>query len=1065
MKENFKLYHIGLFLIFLGKVLLDTYLFISHLPAKDNHDFLLEASLYTLVFSLLSVLIFNYVQRSYTYSRSFIILCLWLLVPFYFFYSRFVFFETHHAIALAIANYFLLLLFCRGMNLRIAESNLKSLEKSTHIAALLGIGIAATYFIITLRFPLPKIIYLKPEILFPLPVILGLLLIMFHIIRHKNSRIILDNIQEIRVQQRFYHLCLQKYFRSIFFITALTSCILFITIAFFIHIISVDHPDTPKFSSVIPNIVVSISLTSILYELFLKKRVFFQLSLKTKLAAISIVIFVFSLIQIVNTWYFKVDTQNELYFFVPIFSALFIFFLVFAGINLFYPTLNTLFLPLAENNLRDYYIKSAFFGFTAGIGVSALILKYGMHQFQLLNYTEYSIVQFVLALISIIIIWHFIYKNYKKTLHKKLYDNRLNKTDRYDFFEHIQNLFKVSDKDNSTILANLLYILNPYRSKKIFESLITNGSDHFQGIGLVYSNQLLLIESIEKVKDLTTSKYYASSSNRDYIDSSLNTFEDIFNRMRKETYIPQLSISKIDEERLYAALLCEQRELSETCEILKRLLKDDQIRVLKQAIVSASNINDLDITKQIVEKLDQSFLSNAAFASLINTQEDHLIALEESFYETGQNEKTQIKIVQILGEIASPQAIKYLFPKVNYTNQKVITAALKALSKCETELPKNEELVIKHELEEVCRYLIWNSSLLLDLKKTPCSQSLTKALKTEIEFNYKSLFDLLNLLYSAQSIQLIQENLNSRDYERRAFAIELAAVVLKDEMKPIILPLLQPISMQEQVKSLQKHFCTESMSKTKVLYDIIQRDYKWISPWTKACALKELAENNKIQDIPLLLANMVNPDPLLAEIAARSVFIIDRDIYQENKRMLGRKYKGLISAEAMQIIESSSQSNRTPRLKADIIEYLQNVPKLANIPGEILKLLTDCVHLKKMEKNETICFNVESPDYGFYYVIYSGSIDLYVNSKLIATHKELSFVSHLDLLPVKNDTIELVADSPVVYYDINPDRLNEFMHTYPEISLSILKEQENSDNKKTKKKKSHSESMMELLCF
>ena len=399
-----------------------------------------------------------------------------------------------------------------------------------------------------------------------------------------------------------------------------------------------------------------------------------------------------------------------------------------------------------------------------------------------------------------------------------------------------------------------------------------------------------------------------------------------------------------------------------------------------------------------------------------------------------------VKNIIFTSDIANETAVEYLLKKLNYTNQNIISATLESLSKCNIYLPEKKSFIIKHELDEVCKFLIWNTSLTIDLKQHNASESLLRALEVEIEYNYKSLFDLLALLFNPGSIDLIRNNLASNDYEKVTFALELASVIIKDEMKPMILPLIRPMSKEERLKRVRTIFVTEKMELSDILYDIIQRDLKWVNPWTKACAIMEIEKTKNNEDVPLLLANMVNPDPMLAELSALSTFRIDKQTYYENKSILNGNFTKGISGKAIEVIEAEEkEKNKMPILKFEIIKYLQNIEEFASIPGEILKYLTDHITPLQFCPNQEIekINNLDISNY--HYIIYSGIVNLHINGKFVRSFNENTFISTIDLLIDYDANIKLAAETKVQLYKIDPSEFTDNLNFYDEIPSSIIK--------------------------
>lgn len=1044
MKSNIIKQSIAIFFLLFGKAVFDLYLFSDFFQFFRSNQDLVLIFRYASVSGLVLVLIYNYLQRAFRFgiaiSYTFTLL---LAVLVYSYYNHF-YVESKQLLTLIvgcnITLNLLIVLSIRGLLVRIGNGEIKKFEKASNIASNFGILFAGLILLFSVHF-LQQIVKNFQYVHFISfgSIIMSIIFMIMLFKRNKNANIILDSLQEIRVKQSLLKLLTTKYFTTILIIAALASFTMMFTYSLYVKVNIVKLSSTFKLINLFSITTVVFSVISILYEFFLKEKAYYSFSVKIHLILMPIVVLVFCIMISINTFYFKITEGNEFYFFIPIIASLFLIFTQFSFVNIFYPVINSLYLPLKSKNQNDFYIKSTFLGFLIGIGMSSLAIQYLIPKFSFINNSEYIIIIAIVVTILIILNRFVIYNNYKKALHKRLNIEEKTKVNNKSFINNTMQ--RINDFTGIKIvrIINLLYLINPVQSKRFLSKLSSSEDPYTQRAGLIISINLYLLEIHDEMLKISKTKYFPSSPNRDKIEQLLIRFDELKTKMQKAYYIPQLSISKKDIERVYGGMLALFVSAEQQTEILSRLVRDPKLPVAKNAIISSAGLNDPSTIRSVISKLGIAELSNAAYSALLDIDENSIEILEDTFYETGQSEKVQIKIVRLLGDIASEKSLEYLLKKLNYTNQNIISSALEALSKCSIQLPEKKAMIIKHELEEVCKYIVWNTALLIDLEKYFASEILVDALKVEIDYNYKSLFNLLALLYNPGSIELIRKNLWSNNYEKVSFALELASVIIKDEMKPMILPLIRPMSKEELLKKMQTIFTTEKMVIEDILYDIIQRDFKWINPWTKACSIMELA-TLKNNNLPILLANMVNPDPMLAELSALSIFSLDKESYFENKEIFDANYTKIVGKSAIEAIENSNKKDksRMPTLKFEIIKYLRTIKEFSAIPGEILKYLTDDVTPLQFSAGDEI-ENIDNLDISnYHYILYAGKINLLINNVLVKYFEKDTLISTLDLLIDYEAEIKLVAVTDVKIYKIAPSEFADHLSFYDEIPFSII---------------------------
>ncbi|MBI9052293.1 MAG: hypothetical protein JEY96_00655 [Bacteroidales bacterium] len=1045
MKTNQSKIFISTFFLLLGKVIFDLNLYADFFEIHNSMQEIALAFGYASMSGLITILIFNYLQRSFRFGIATLYTYLVILGLLVYSYLSFLNIgipvNLFYIVGISISSNLLLILTIRGLLVRIGNGEIKKLEKASNVASNLGILSASFLLIIFLHYYKIGISNFQNIHYLAIGSILLSAIFMFVVFRkNKNANDILDSIQEIKVKQNIFKLLTRKYFTTILVITALAAFAMVIVYSLFVEInISRNHTSF-QLLNLFSITAVIFSITSALYELFFKEKAYYSFGVKIHLIIMPIVVLVFCVMLSINTFYLKITEGNEFYFFIPIAASLFVVFSHFSFVNLFYPVINSLYLPLETKNQNDFYIKSTFLGFLLGIGASSLVGKYFITRFNFNNESGYIIMIAIVAAILLLINRFIVYNNYKTALHKRLDIEEKTEITKKSFVYNTMQKIKEFSGIKIVRIVNLLYLINPVESKKFFGQLTSSEDVFTQRAGLINAIKLYLLEIHEEMLKISKTKHFPSSPNRDKIEQLLFKFEELKTKMQKTYYIPQLSISKKDIERVYGGILANYAPKEQQAEILARLVRDPKLPVAKNAIISSSGINNSETIKSVIEKLGIAELSNAAYSALLNIDNESIDILEDTFYQTGQSEKVQIKIVRLMGDIASEKAVEYLLKKLNYTNQNIISAALEALSKCNIQLPEKKAMIIKHELEEVCKYIVWNTALFIDLDKYFASEILLDAIKVEIEYNYKSLFNLLALLYNPGSVELIRKNLWSNNYEKVSFALELASVIIKDEMKPMVLPLIRPMSNEERLKRMQTIFTTEKMQYEDILYDIIQRDYKWINPWTKACAIMEISTINKEDNLSILLANMVNPDPMLAELSALSVFSIEKDAYFKNKEIFDKEYTNIVSKTAIQAIENSKEKNKIgmPTLKFEIIKYLKGIEEFSIIPGEILKYLTDTVTPLQFEAGEEI-ENIDNLDISnYHYIIYAGKVNLFINDVFVKCFEKDTLLSTLDLLIDYDAIIKLVADTDVQIYKIDPSEFADNLSFYDEIPFSII---------------------------
>jgi hypothetical protein len=1043
MKKALKIF-LAVFLLIIAKVIADIPL-LSTFLLNINKVNLFNVIGYTSLVGMIIIFLYSKLQQVYPFiyaTAFFLFIC--ISIPASYFYFSSIYFSELLLILIPgfiIVGNLLLFIFLRELSTRISDENLFATDKQINFAKYTGLlvgSIIILYLVVERKF----LDFTYFQVISLCAFFLAFFALTSLILSTNGGNDILENPQVIKVNNNFRKLIRNPFF-LVLIITAISISLVF-TFSFKLFV-SASLPRYHTYITVVRLLgfyTIFISIIGILYERFLRDKMILYLGIRNSIRLFPIIIVFFAIGILINVLLLKYHATSENYFIYLIVIVMLMGLAHFTFENISLPTTYSFYMPINLDVRNDFYIKSFVLGMLSGIVLAFTITRTITNVFDL---QESQVLPYA-AILTVILLYYLnslpVYKNYKKELQNYLNVQSRNIIINRGLFRDIINNNPDDFKGTQYVrYINMLYLTNPVLARKVIELSILSDQNFNQRVGLIKAEKLFMLDVLEDLITIKRSKYFLSSPNRDKIESIIARFNEVNQRMNSQKYVDQLSISKENYERVFGAKLVYYVHNEHKVKIIKRLLKDPELPVVLNAIISGCSSDEKKLIKDISDKLDNPALGNAAYATLYSYGEIIAPILEDVYYETGQTERVQLRIIQLYGEIANEEATDYLLKKLIISNQNIITAALTSLSRCNLMLSEEKTAMLKHELEELCLILTWNLSFCVDLNKSECSKALQQALRVEIDSNYDRMFNLLSLLFDSKSVKLIHSNLFSSDLEKINFALELASVLFKDEIKLLIFPLLQPLSNDEKVRIMQSQIPTEKLHKRDVLHALIQRESKWINQWTKACALAELVEDFRESDANLLVAHMINPDTMLAELAINALIRLKPDLYYENKAIFGEKFLTLFDNSFLNRIENEhSKVVEFPFLKYEIINYLQEIPELSEISGEILKRLTDNILPIKILAGEIIeeIDNVDIQNY--FYVLYSGSVTLLINDQHVKTYGQASFISTIDLLPDEQSKVSLYCDKDSILYRISSFGFIELLTIYDIIPESIIRQ-------------------------
>ncbi|HWZ22377.1 MAG TPA: hypothetical protein VNW06_06960, partial [Cytophagaceae bacterium] len=747
-----------------------------------------------------------------------------------------------------------------------------SLTIETGLIAGTIIALSLVFYFINEKNIALEYFYLYTSILI---VLAGIVVIIFSFSNTSINKVD-NNVLHINAHNNYTNLIRQPYLRSILNYAFLSGLSLGLVDFLFYSIVS-DRYET---------IYETINYLSVFFMVLTLLGYFTALLFSTKINNqygnnVSLLLLPYSLLMFVLLYKYislsfecTIEDDNFYLLFIIAACCKIIYSILYKGFE--FNTFRKYFIPVDIELRYDFQNKAEFFIRQFGrliTGVFALIIVFFFGR----PFSDLASV-LILAIILWLIATYKLNKRYYTTLQNSLKTEDDQIREKQEHLSYPDELaYKINQLELSklSIHLSILTILNTVKYKKVINKFLLSENDGIQYIALCEIEKLCMLESITLLETIQKSKKYLISKNRTAIRNTYIKLKEAESRLKKVKYIEQLALSKIISERRFGALLVAYSDNTRKINLLNKLIQDDDYQTRCNAIKASSKSTNPQIYKNLIQKLSEQQYSNTALAAIIETGEEIFPYLETAFFLTGQEERIQKIIIKIYERSENKKAIILLSKKLNYPNQNIISLVIDALSRCNTTIKGENAILFRRTLEEYCETIVWNMSAYVHLNHQNASTILLSAINAEIENNYTSLFKLLSLLYNSSSVSRIKENIDSVNSNRKEFAIQLLEALITEELKSILLPILSKDSYETTILKMEEYFPLAPRNYIEILYDLIQRDYKWVNRWTKVCALTELATSEKYINTELFIANLMNPDELIQEISAVILYKID----------------------------------------------------------------------------------------------------------------------------------------------------------------------------------------------
>lgn len=390
------------------------------------------------------------------------------------------------------------------------------------------------------------------------------------------------------------------------------------------------------------------------------------------------------------------------------------------------------------------------------------------------------------------------------------------------------------DLDNAKFSTVILSLTNP-RSLETYAAFLLKVDDNIirkailSNIDSTYNEKLVPIIEIVGNKSNITDKelkklFLQAFFKLDYSD------------------VNQLSVTKV---KTYALADNEDMNIIATKYLFKYPIPNEEPLVLHllnsksktvklAAIKIASRLNSQRLWKEIILMLDDPQYNNILINIMVEIGEPVLNLLNE-YGKKQINTDIISKIIQIYAKIGTPKAQFLLLNFLNFPDREIQKLAIEALAYTQYKAVDEDFNLIKDKIRDVVFNIHWFLVAIKDLVHEKNTLKIVQALDLERINSLEQLFILLSFTNSPEIIELIKINIIG---ENTIFAIELIDNFIQPEIKKIIIPLFEPISISQKSKKLESFFVIEPVGFEKRLIEIVLTNNQFVDVWSQARAIE-----------------------------------------------------------------------------------------------------------------------------------------------------------------------------------------------------------------------------------
>ena len=597
-------------------------------------------------------------------------------------------------------------------------------------------------------------------------------------------------------------------------------------------------------------------------------------------------------------------------------------------------------------------------------------------------------------------------------------DKHLHKLLNSDIPERVINTLAISENTEPLSFENHLIDLLNIPSSEIRRYILRK------------INNLSVFDSLPKLKKLNIDDNDISSNN--LRSNTIAVFEKKLSFGKSISSIEKLSNSKKISERILACeIMGSAGNKKELSGLLVNLSRDFEPEVKFAAVKAMTRINNPEHTHILIGYLSSSIFYSYSFEALVRIGNKALDQLEQVFLLPDADNILLSRIVKIYGKIGGPKAIDLLLNKVENQNRVIARQAIIALRESGFQATPDNINRILNAIVRTLNIMSWNLSAILGIGHRKKFSLLQNALNAELADNYRVLFHLLSLAYNSTAIANIRNLINSGNDRDISYAIEMLDQIVNEEIKQVLFPVLENLSIKERVKQLKYFFPAENISPGEIIYEVITRDYNVISLYAKACAIFSCLRLKNPDINQVLISNLFHPSKLIRESAAYVINKIDKN-YLET---VYPRIEPDIVTELKTSLEHAK--NGSLYLIFNRIQFLRKCFKLLNTPEYVLLEFAGYLELNKFDKEKEITIDLNEKIYSLLIVI-EGSIEVIAEGYDNITFDKYSLVYTNAIANAVNAKIILRTKTYTEFYSLDKEALNMLIFDYLDIRKSVL---------------------------
>ncbi len=321
------------------------------------------------------------------------------------------------------------------------------------------------------------------------------------------------------------------------------------------------------------------------------------------------------------------------------------------------------------------------------------------------------------------------------------------------------------------------------------------------------------------------------------------------------------------EDRLFAADVIGETGSAHFSGFLVELLEDLDRDVTARAITAAGRIKDPRLIDVLVRRLSDPSLRPAASVALKQFGESALFELDRGMVSPEASRQVRLQIIDVVRDIGGVAAIEVLLRHIDVGQPELRHQIYLCLATLHYQADPDDQYIFVNRIDEEAQVITYLLAGMDDLYHIRDYTLLHDALGNELEIRRDNMLLLVSFLFPSIVMLNTRANLDSQVSGLRTFALEVLDNLLTTEIKQIVLPLLDDITVAERLEKLAARFPQDRLAPPARFDSILNTHFDSAFYWTQSCLLYLVGKIEATDHIDTAVSCLTDDEPIIRETA------------------------------------------------------------------------------------------------------------------------------------------------------------------------------------------------------